>query len=252
MRTEYEIKDSIRYPSDEQMSLQIESILDRSQIKRRSASEVIKATFIGPGLSVIFFRFKLILFGSFLIYLFLAFICQLLASCIKLEHTEYMVMLLFPMLHLVFQSLSLWSEEQEEMVELKQTLHYSFSYLVGLRMFYISIFSALVNLFTISQLTGWQNVGKLCAIGFSSMFLFTVIVIVLCEHAYGYRPVLGLSLFWAVLCVLLSRYGSGITYVLFELLPVTVHIAMVIVSFGLLLYYMGKVGKKYAYAYEGY
>ena len=161
-------------------------------------------------------------------------------------------MLLFPMLHLVFQSLSLWSEEQEEMVELKQTLHYSFSYLVGLRMFYISIFSALVNLFTISQLTGWQNVGKLCAIGFSSMFLFTVIVIVLCEHAYGYRPVLGLSLFWAVLCVLLSRYGSGITYVLFELLPVTVHIAMVIVSFGLLLYYMGKVGKKYAYAYEGY
>lgn len=252
MKAEYEIENSIVYPSDEQISLQIDRILDKSQIKRRSASEVIKATFIGPGLSVVFYRFKLILFGSFLIYLFLAYLCQLLASCIKLEHTEYMVMLLFPMLHLVFQSLSLWSEEQEEMVELKQTLHYSFSYLVGLRMFYISILSALLNLLAMSQLTGWQNMGKLCAIGFSSMFLFTVIAIVLCEHAYGYVPILGLSVFWAVLCVLLAKYGSGISYVLFGLLPVTVHIVMAFSSFGLLIYYMGKVGKKYAYAYGGY
>ena len=76
MRTEYEMKDSIRYPSEEQMSLQIESILDKSHIRRRSASEVIKAAFIGPGFSVIFYRFKLILFGSFLIYLFLAYICH--------------------------------------------------------------------------------------------------------------------------------------------------------------------------------
>ena len=243
---------AIVYPSDEQVNQQINFILDRSRIKRRNTLEVIRTTFIGPGLSVVFYRFKLILLGSFLIYLFLAFFCQLLASYIELEHTEYMVMLLFPMLHLVFQSLSLWSEEQEEMVELKQTLHYSFSYLVGLRMFYISIFSALINLFAISQLTGWQSVGKLCAIGFSSMFLFTVIALVLCEHAYGYRSVLGLSFFWAMLCVLLSRYGSGISYVLFELLPVSVHIAMVFVSFGLLLYYMGKVGEKYAYACEGY
>ena len=227
---------AIVYPSDEQVNQQINFILDKSRIKRRNTLEVIRATFVGPGLSVVFYRFKLILLGSFLIYLFLAFFCQLLASYIELEHTEYMVMLLFPMLHLV----------------LKQTLYYSFSYLVGLRMFYISIFSALINLFTISQLTGWQNVGKLCAIGFSSMFLFTVIALVLCEHAYGYRSVLGLSFFWAMLCVLLSRYGSGISYVLFELLPVSVHIAMVFVSFGLLLYYMGKVGKKYAYACEGY
>lgn len=135
------------------------------------------------------------------------------------------------------------------MIELKKTLHYSFSYLVGLRMFYISILSALLNLLAMSQLTGYGYMGKLCAIGFSSMFLFTVIALVLSEYAYGYFSIFTLAVLWAVLCVLLAVYGSGISYVLFELLPVTVHIAMVIASFGLFIYYMGKVGRKYAYAY---
>lgn len=249
---QYEGNHAVVYPSEEQMNQQINSILDKSRIKKRSALEMIRATLIGPGLSVVFYRFKLILLGSFLIYLFLAFLCQQLAYYVEIENKEYMMMLLFPMLHLVFQSLSLWSEEQEELVELKCTLHYSFSYLVGLRMFYITILSALLNLLTMLRFTGWQNMGKLCAIGFSSMFLFTVITLVMCEHVYRYFHVFGLAVFWAVLCVLLARYGSGISYILFELLPLTVHIAMAAVSFGLLLYYMGKVGRSYAYTCEGY
>lgn len=251
MKTEYKYKNdnSIMYPSEEQISREIEQILDRSRIQKSNLMEIVKAMFIGPGLSVIFYRFKLILLGSFLIYLFFGLLCQQFVSWVKVENSEYMTMLLFPMLHLVFQSLSLWSEEQEEMIELKKTLHYSFSYLVGLRMFYISILSALLNLLAMSQLTSYGYMGKLCAIGFSSMFLFTVIALVLSEYTYGYFSVFTLAVLWAVLCVLLAVYGSGISYVLFELLPVTVHIVMVIASFGLFIYYMGKVGRKYAYAY---
>lgn len=72
MKTEYKYKNdnSIMYPSEEQISREIEQILDRSRIQKSSLMEIIKAMFIGPGLSVIFYRFKLILLGSFLIYLF--------------------------------------------------------------------------------------------------------------------------------------------------------------------------------------
>ena len=61
MMEQYKNGSAIVYPSDEQVNQQINFILDKSRIKRRNTLEVIRTTFIGPGLSVVFYRFKLII-----------------------------------------------------------------------------------------------------------------------------------------------------------------------------------------------
>lgn len=238
----------VLYPSEEQVRIQMNQILEKGLQPKEPWTNTIKERLIGPGLSVIFYRSKIIFAGSFFIYLFLVYFCYFMGSFVR--HQEYLSILAFPMLHLIFHMLSYWSEEQDEIIELKESLHYSFQYIVSLRMFYVSIFSAMLNLILMNGVTPFNQMGKVSMVGLSSLFLFAVLAIMLCEKMNGLQPLFAVSGTWMLFCMFFSVYGEQLSFVLFEIVPFAVHIVMFLFSFGLFIYYFGKVGKKYAYACE--
>lgn len=236
------------YPYESQMKMQMDQILEKGLQPKVTWSDRVKELLIGPGLSVIFYRSKLIFAGSLLIYLFLVYFCDFIGNFVT--HKEYFAILTFPMLHLIFHMLSYWSEEQDAIIELKGSLHYSFQYIVSLRMFYVSILSAALNLILMGGFTPFYQMGKVSMIGLSSLFLFAVLTLELCEKINGLQPVIISSGVWALLCIFFSVYGDKISFFLFEIVPLIVHILMFLFSFGLFIYYFGKVGNKYANACE--
>lgn len=236
------------YPSAEQKQLQMETILEKGLPRKVPKAERIKELLIGPGLSVVFYRAKAIFAGSFLVYLVLLAVCDYMGSFVANE--EFFAILAFPMLHLIFHMLSYWAEEQDEIVELKGSLYYSFEYIVSLRMFYVSIGSAMLNLFLMAGFLPFYEMGKVGMVGLSSLFLFAVLTLYLCEKTNGLMPILMATGAWIVLCMGCGIYGDALSILLFEVIPFGVHLVMCLFSFGLFIYYFGKVGKKYAYACE--
>lgn len=236
------------YPSEERMQMQVDEILEKGLQTKKPWHQRVKELLIGPGVSIIFYRSKLIFAGSFWIYLFLMCLCDFMGQFV--EHQEYLAILAFPMLHLIFHMLSYWSEEQDAIIELKESLHYSFQYIVSLRIFYVSIVSAILNMVLMAGFTSLQGMGKVSMVGLSSLFMFAVVTLVLCEKARRLQPVMIVSGIWLLLCVGLSIYGEKVSFILFEVIPLVVHILICLFSFGMFLYYFGKVGNKYAYACE--
>ncbi len=236
------------YPSEKQKKLQLNEILEKGLPHEEVKREHIKELLLGPGLSVVFYRAKLIFVGSFFLYLILLILCSYLGKFVSNE--EYFSILAFPMLHLIFHMLSYWAEEQDEIIELKESLYYSFQYIVSLRMFYVSIGSAVINLLLMASFVPFYEIGKVGMVGLSSLFLFAVLTLYLCENTNGLKPIMISTSVWMVLCVVCSICGDGLSLLLFEVIPLAVHVVIFLLSFGLFMYYFRKVGMKYAYACE--
>jgi hypothetical protein len=236
------------YPSEKQKQLQLDEILEKGLPHEDTKKNRIKELLLGPGLSVVFYRTKLILTGSFFLYLSLLFLCSYLGRFVSNE--EFFSILVFPMLHLIFHMLSYWAEEQDEIIELKESLYYSFSYIVSLRMFYVSIGSAVINILLMAGFVPFYDMGKVGMVGLSSLFLFAVLTLYLCENTNGLKPIMISTSLWMLLCVVCSICGERVSMLLFEIIPLAVHVVIFLLSFGLFMYYFGKVGMKYAYACE--
>ncbi|MBQ4057326.1 MAG: hypothetical protein IJD40_00160 [Lachnospiraceae bacterium] len=236
------------YPSETQKQFQLDKILEKELPQGEVKRERIKDLLIGPGLSVVFYRAKLIFAGSFLLYLILLFLCGYFGRFVSNE--EYFSILAFPMLHLIFHMLSYWAEEQDEIISLKESLYYSFQYIVSLRMFYVSIGSAVINLILMASFVPFHQMGKVGMVGLSSLFLFAVLTIYLCENTNGLKPIMTSTSVWMLVCVIGSICGDGLSRLFFEIIPLAVHVVIFLLSFGLFMYYFGKVGMKYAYTCE--
>lgn len=236
------------YPSETQKQFQLDEILEKGLLHEEVKRERMKDLLIGPGLSVVFYRAKLLFAGSFFLYLILLVLCNYLGRFVSNE--EYFSILAFPMLHLIFHMLSYWVEEQDEIIELKGSLYYSFQYIVSLRMFYVSMGSAVINLLLMASFVPFYEMGKVGMVGLSSLFLFAVLTLFLCENTNGLKPIMTSTSVWMLLCVICSICGDGLSVLLFEIIPLAVHVVIFLLSFGLFMYYFGKVGMKYAYACE--
>lgn len=236
------------YPSKIQKQLQMDEILEKGLPRKELKRERIKELLLGPGLSVVFYRARLIFAGSFFLYLILLFLCDYLGSFVANE--EYFAILAFPMLHLIFHMLSYWTEEQDEIIELKESLYYSFQYIVSLRMFYVSIGSAIVNLLLMTSYVPFYQMGKVGMIGLSSLFLFAVLTLYFCKETNGLNPIILSTSLWMILCIVCATYGDRLSVILFEVIPLAVHVVIFLLSFGLFMYYFRKVGMKYAYTCE--
>ena len=236
------------YPSETQKQFQLDEILEKGLLHEEVKRERMKDLLIGPGLSVVFYRAKLLFAGSFFLYLILLVLCNYLGRFVSNE--EYFSILAFPMLHLIFHMLSYWVEEQDEIIELKGSLYYSFQYIVSLRMFYVSIGSAVINVILMASFVPFYEMGKVGMVGLSSLFLFAVLTLFLCENTNGLKPIMTSTSVWMLLCVICSICGDGLSVLLFEIIPLAVHVVIFLLSFGLFMYYFGKVGMKYAYACE--
>lgn len=238
----------IEYPDEEVQKAQIQMILEKSMPAKKTFSERLKETYVGPGLGVIFYNGKLVVAGSILIYVMVFFLMFHIEEFVK--YKEYLALMMFPLMHLIFYSLSYWAEEQSEIVELKHSLRYSFTYIISLRMFYISILSAVMNTFLILGMFQSEMVWKIGFIGFSSMFLFAALAIFLCEHDGNYYHIMAVAAVWGGLCILLAKYGSMLSHVLFEMMPLAVHGVMAVICFVEFISYIGKVENTNAYTYE--
>lgn len=238
----------MEYPDDKRIRQEIDMILDKGLPCRKSRSERLREIFIGPGIPVIFYRAKLIFCGSFLLYLLLAWFCYMAGS--RAACGEYMILMMYPLLQMIFHGLSCWAEEQYEIVELKMSMHYSFSYIVGLRVFYVSMFSAAFNFVLTGLILKEPYWMKLCAAGLSSTFLFAAAALVLHEWFQRSRFLWGMVFVWAVLCMILSQCGERVSFFVFDVMPLAVHMLIAAASFGIFIYHIGKDGREYAYTFE--
>lgn len=245
----FDMGKDVPYPDEEQMRSEIKVIMDRGLPRRQSIWKKWGQIFTGPGLDVIFYRAKLIFLGSFLICLFLSQLCVLIGNFTA--YSEYLILMLYPLMHLIFHGLSCWVEEQSEVIELKMSFHYSFSYIVALRMFYVSIFSAGVNFLATVMLADDAYRSKICAAGLSSMFLLALLALVLYDRLQGRTYYIwGIAGAWVVLCLVLSGCGKNVSFFVFDVMPLAVHVLIAIASFALFIHYIGKDGREYAYSFE--
>ncbi len=235
----------IPYPDKETQTNSINFILEQGLPQKTSVIERLKDIFIGPGLDILFYRSKLILTECILLYLVLVFLFAQLG--IIAGGKEYFIIFLFPIMHNVFYSVSCWAEEQESVIELKQSLHFSFYHMVSLRMFYVSIFSAMLNVLITGIFCSTQHLWKICALGLSSLFLFSLFMLVLYQKFQERQTIFISMSVWVALCLICIVYENYLSYFLFEVIPLFVHIVMFLISFVSFIVYIEKVGNRYAY-----
>lgn len=224
----------------------IDDILDRAMPQRKSTAASLRAFLIGPGLDVAFYRARLTILISLLIYLFMVMLSEALIGLVP--YRECLVIMLFPLMHLSYFAISLWNEEQGTMVELKMTLKYSFMSIVSIRMFYISMMAILVNSVTVSQMDGIDYAGKVGAIGYSSVFIFSIIMLVIYEKYSASINIVKVAAVWIVLCILLAKWGTKFDYLVFQMVPLSVYIAAAAIFFVIMVGYIRKVENRYACA----
>lgn len=238
----------IPYPDKERQTNSINFILDQGLPQKQPRTDYLRDVFIGPGLNILFYRSKLILGESVLLYVFLLLLCSQIG--IVADQEEYLMILLFPIMHIAFHNLSCWAEEQDSIIELKESLYFSFYHMVSLRMFYVSIFSAVINVIVTGIINQTPYLWRICALGLSSLFLFSVLTLFLYQRFREKQVMFTTILLWIGICLGCSLYGSYLSHILFEVIPFFVHIFMALTSFGIFIYYIGKVGNRYAYTCE--
>jgi len=137
------------------------------------------------------------------------------------------------------------------MQELIGSLHYSKSYLSGLRMLYAGVIMILVNVTGAALFTDVSGKAfvSMVLVGSSSVFLFASVCVYACHKGAGGLFYAGLIAVWACVCVIARLAGTGVQMFLFTSVPLAVHGAVTAASFCLLFVSIGKVEKKDAYSF---
>ncbi|MBR1742801.1 MAG: hypothetical protein IJ733_13220 [Lachnospiraceae bacterium] len=247
---EFEIKKmEVEFPTELERRREREQILRKALPERENVFFKLKRIYLGPGLRVIFYHCEGSLAAAFFLYLCTGFLCYMTGG--DFEQKAVMSMVVFPLSFFLFSYLSCFMDEQEEIIELKRSLHYSLGYLLCLRMFYAGIVMILGNLFLLVFIQGFHGHAVWCiaAMGVSSMFLFAGISVYL-YHKFGSSLSMGIFLgFWLFLSGGLFRVDREMVRTMIYEVPLFVHVvvaAVVILGF---IHYIRKVEKRDAYAF---
>lgn len=229
---------NIDYPTLEEISVQKKKVLDRafsSTIYRR----------LSP--ATVFYQSRLTAFISLLIYLLLLLMCY---SMRKYENPGYLVFAVFPITYFCFFLLSLLADEQSNVIELKQSLRFSYTYLVCMRMFYVSLAVIPLNLIMLyTCLSNISSLFTLSAAGTSSMLLLALASLKLYEKTNSSKALLALMITWVIVCMILMKYGTALYHLIIEVVPLAVHIVVTVCSFCALFIHIRKVEKRNAYGF---
>lgn len=239
----------VEFPEDSVMQKECRAIVEKAIPKRQSLWERIKEIYWGPGIRAIFYQSGSIWLIVACLYLGIGWLGQ---SYAKQPETQMIIVFLgFPVCFLVFAVLAWWLDAQNHMQELIGSLHYSKSYLSGLRMLYAGVIMILVNvtgeaLFT--DVSGKAFVSMVL-LGSSSVFLLASVCVYACHKGAGGLFYAGLIAVWACVCVIARFAETGVQMFLFTSVPLAVHGAVTAASFCLLFVSIGKVEKKDAYSF---
>lgn len=239
----------VEFPEDSVMQKECRAIVEKAIPKRQSLWERIKEIYWGPGIRAIFYQSGSIWLIVAGLYLGIGWLGQLYA---KQPETQRMIVFLgFPVCFLVFAALAWWLDVQNHMQELIGSLHYSQSYLSGLRMLYAGVIMILVNVAGAALFTDVSGKAfvSMVLVGSSSVFLFTSVCVYACHKGAGGLFYAGLITVWACVCVIARFAETGVQMFLFTSVPLAVHGAVTAASFCLLFVSIGKVEKKDAYSF---
>jgi hypothetical protein len=236
----------VEYPNSEEKQNSINCILEATYTEKNNMHKKITNLFVGPGLDIVFYRSKLLIVTSIFLYLFAGILGHI--SVGNIISSEYFVMLLFPIVNVSFFALSIWSEEQSEIIELKKTLKYSQTYIITLRMFYVSLIAIGINETMILAYVKNTNYVKMTVLAFASSFLFSLISLWLYDVFDNYYNIIFLCVAWIICGSILSKYVEAITNLLLNSIPIVAYILLAAASLLLFVYYLRKVEKNNAYA----
>ena len=192
----------VEFPEDSVMQKECRAIVEKAIPKRQSLWERIKEIYWGPGIRAIFYQSGSIWLIVACLYLGIGWLGQLYA---KQPETQRMIVFLgFPVCFLVFAALAWWLDAQNHMQELIGSLHYSQSYLSGLRMLYAGVIMILVNVTGAALFTDVSGKAfvSMVLVGSSSVFLFASVCVYACHKGAGGLFYAGLIAVWACVCVI--------------------------------------------------
>ena len=232
------MKMNIDYPDEKEISAQKKFILDTAFSKRSVRRLTLKTAFANC---------RAVTFISLIIYGLLLCLCQF----VKGQGSEgYVVLALYPLTWFSFYFLSVLAEEQSGMIELKRSVKYSFTYLISVRMLCTNIASVFLNLAMIGILyTKIQCVWNLAAAGTTADILLAAASLAIHEKTGSARLSAVLPIGWLIGCGCLMKFGNGLYHLIIEVIPLTAHIIIALLSFLGLLIYMRKVEYKNAYGF---
>lgn len=222
-------------------------IVDLGMPERRTFWAKVKETYVGPGPRVVFYHSKSSIALGVLLYPAILKLIFMVGT--NSPYWEYVNLLAFPMLHLILLILTNWAEEDENMVEVKWGLPYTAAHMIGLRMFYISIATAVVNSFLFPVLYGETEI-KVILMGVSSIFLFSIVMLLMVERVWSYYRMILLGVLWSMVWLVCAGTAGALKEFLFETIPLAVHAGIMAGCFVGMLIMIGKVGKKNAVAYK--
>ncbi|MBR5949728.1 MAG: hypothetical protein IKZ82_13945 [Clostridia bacterium] len=229
---------NIEYPTEAEIALQ----------KKRVIEGAFKKTVERPPLRVVFHNSAPTVAISLLVYLFLVAICSL--SGFERVRGGFLALAVFPLTYFAFFFISLLSEEQSELIELKRSMKYSYGYLVGLRMFYASLAAVPANLAVLvlffGMLDGLWSIG---AAGVTASLLLALMSLVSYEKTRSLIPSAVMTAVWTLGCVVLMKHGAPLYELLINAVPLAVHIIAASASLSAFIAYIGKVEKQNAYGF---
>lgn len=239
----------VEYPEEKEIQMQRQEIIEKAMPHSMSKLERLRNIYWGPGLKVIFYRSQGIWGIVAFLYMGLIWFNQNLYMEPKMQMGYSF--LEFPVCFLIFAWLTCWMDEQEGMVDLKGTLHYSLQYLAGLRMLYSSVLMILVNVGGFALMGNFREkeFWSIALVGSSSVFLFATLCVYMyhrCSNSLFFGVMTGV---WVCLAAAVMRSGTQIQTFVFETVPLAVHGLVMVCCFSLLLIYIGKVEKKDAYSF---
>ena len=236
----------VEFPEDSVMQKECRTIVEKAIPKRQSLWERIKEIYWGPGIRAIFYQSGSIWLIVACLYLGIGWLGQLYAK--QPETQRIIVFLGFPVCFLVFAVLAWWLDAQNHMQELIGSLHYSQSYLSGLRMLYVGVIMILVNVTGAALFTDVSGKAfvSMVLLGSSSVFLFASVCVYACHKGAGGLFYAGLIAVWACVSVKMPITRDGTKR---PRVPLAVHGAVTAASFCLLFVSIGKVEKKDAYSF---
>lgn len=228
----------IDYPTEQEIDEQRQIVMQRAFLKHTHR----------PTPRTVFYQCHMSAIISLLIYFCLLFICANVRP--DASTGGFIALAIFPVTYFSFYFLSILSEEQSEVIDLKMSLCYSFSYLVSLRMLYASIAAVGLNiLLLIGFFRKVENLWSIGAAGTTSMLLLALISLVTYERTSSAKLSAVIITLWIVGCLLLMEYGTPLYHLLIEVVPLAVHITVAMVILGVFIGYIGKVERQNAYGF---
>lgn len=240
----------VEYPTDWEMEQEIHAIVEQAIPEKRSMIERIRQIYWGPGLRVIFYNSGMLWLLTVMSYFVICFL-GLQISGVEDVRKYIVVFLGIPVCVLIFGFLSCYFDESDSVMELKQTLHYSMSYMIGLRMFYFSIFMIIVNscLIGIFCSVGGTIILSLGAFGITSTLFFAVATIYL-YHKYSKSFLFGiLGGLWMIMAMGIRQLPIAYFEFVFEYIPIGVHLTVSLGCFVWFVVLIKRLEEKDAYSF---